>query len=65
MDDDVPPMPWWQSRMPFFDHYTLHWEGSLLRDLGQSVSELIASIGQQAALEALGYTAAATLVSAL
>jgi pimeloyl-ACP methyl ester carboxylesterase len=50
---------------PYFETFTLRWESKALFDLGSSVMEIVASLGQQAALEVLTLTAAATLISAL
>lgn len=57
--------PWWLGTFPFLETFTLRWESKALFALGTSVMEIVASLGQQAALEVLTFTAAATLVSAL
>jgi len=57
--------PWWLETFPYLESFTLHWESAALKDLGSSVMEVVASLGQQAALEVLTFTAAASLVSAL
>ena len=57
--------PWWLETFPYLETFTLRWESKALFNLGSSVMEIVASLGQQAALEVLTFTAAATLVSAL
>lgn len=57
--------PWWSETFPHLETFTLRWESKALFNLGSSVMEIVASLGQQAALEVLTFTAAATLVSAL
>jgi hypothetical protein len=57
--------PWWSETFPYLETFTLRWESKALFNLGSSVMEIVASLGQQAALEVLTFTAAATLVSAL
>lgn len=57
--------PWWLDMFPYLETFTLHWESKALSKMGSSVMDIVASFGQQAALEVLTFTAAASLVSAL
>jgi hypothetical protein len=50
-DQEAAPVLWWQDALPFYDTYSLHWEKDVLRELGKCVQDLVASVGQQAALE--------------
>ena len=56
---------WWLETFFYLETFTLRWESKALFNLGSSVMEIVASLGQQAALEVLTFTAPATLVSAL
>ena len=61
-------LPWWDDEFPFYDHYMLRWEPKALAKLGNSVSELVASISKSAAIDVVAYSSLAavgTLVSAM